>query len=139
MGEATTDPPTVPAGWYAPPLARLVTWKSRLSFRDLVDGTSSTILIGEKHVRPSRFGIAQEDGAVYNGDHPGNFSRCGGPGYPIAKTPTDVYRDNFGSYHTGVCNFLMGDGSVRSINVLVATDLLGRLTARNDHEVLTEY
>ncbi len=139
MGEATTDPPTVPAGWYAPPMAKLVTWRSRTSFKDLVDGTSSTILVGEKHVRPSRFGIAQEDGAIYNGDHPGNFSRCGGPGYPLAKTPTDVFRDNFGSYHTGVCNFLMGDGSVRSLNVLINTDLLGRLTSRNDHEVVADY
>ena len=139
MGEGTTDPPTVPAGWYAPPMARLKTWKSRTSYRSLVDGTSSTILIGEKHVRPSRWGIAQEDGAIYNGDHPGNFSRCGGPGYPIARSPTDVYRDNFGSYHEGVCNFTMGDGSVRAINVLIATDLLGKLTNRNDHEIVGEF
>jgi type II secretory pathway pseudopilin PulG len=139
MGEATTDPPTVPAGWYAPPMAKLLTWKSRTSVKDLIDGTSSTILVGEKHVRPSRFGIAQEDGSIYNGDHPGNFSRCGGPGYPIARSPTDVFRDNFGSYHDSICNFLMGDGSVRSINIIIATDLLGRLTARNDHEAVGEY
>ena len=139
MGAATTDPPTVPVGWYAPPGAKLLTWKSRTSFKDLVDGTSTTILVGEKHVRPSRYGIAQEDGAIYNGDHPGNFSRCGGPGYPIAKSPTDVFRDNFGSSHDGVCNFVMGDGSVRAINIYIATDLLGRLTARNDREVVTSF
>lgn len=139
MGEGTTDPPTVPAGWYAPPMARLKTWKSRTSYRSLVDGTSGTILIGEKHVRPSRWGIAQEDGAVYNGDHPGNFSRIGGPGAPIAKSPTDVYRDNFGSYHEGICNFTMADGSVRGISVLIATDVLGKLTARNDREVVGEF
>ena len=139
MGEATTDPPTVPAGWYAPPMAKLKTWRSRTSYRSLVDGTSSTILIGEKHVRPSRWGIAQEDGAIYNGDHPGNFSRCGGPGYPIAKTPTDVFNDNFGSYHEGTCNFTMADGSVRGISVLIATDVLGKLTSRNDHEVVGEF
>ncbi len=139
MGEATTDPPTVPAGWYAPPMAKLITWRSRTKFKDLVDGLSFTILVGEKHVRPAQFGIAQEDGAIYNGDHPGNFSRCGGPGYPIAKSPTDAFNNNFGSYHEGICNFLMGDGSVRSVSVLIATDLLGRLTARNDHEVVTEF
>lgn len=139
MGEATTDPPTIPAGWYAPPMARLKSWKSRISYRSLVDGTSSTILVGEKHVRLSRWGIAQEDGAVYNGDHPGNFSRCGGPGYPLAKSPTDVFNDNFGSYHEGLCNFLMGDGSVRAVSVLIATDLLGKLTNRNDHEAVGEF
>lgn len=139
MGEATTDPPTIPANWYAPPLARLKTWKSRTSYRSLTDGTSSTILVGEKHVRPSRWGIAQEDGAIYNGDHPGNFSRRGGPGAPIAKSPTDTYLDNFGSYHEGTCNFTMADGSVRGISVLIATDLLGKLTARNDREVVGEF
>jgi prepilin-type N-terminal cleavage/methylation domain-containing protein len=139
MGDAVTDPPTVPVGWYAPPMAKLVTWKSRTSFKDLVDGTSSTILVGEKHVRPPRFGIAQEDGAVYNGDHPANFSRPGGPGYPLAKSPTDVYRDNFGSYHTGICNFLIADGSVRSVSVVIATDVLGKLTNRKDNEVVGEF
>lgn len=137
MGKATTDPPTVPDGSYAPPNAVLKTWSSRTRFRNLIDGTSNTILVGEKHVRPSRYGIAQEDGCIYNGDHPGSFSRCGGPGYPIAKSPTDKFNNNFGSSHPGICNFLMGDGSARNLSVLISTDILGRLTARNDGEVVT--
>jgi prepilin-type N-terminal cleavage/methylation domain-containing protein len=139
MGQATTEPPTVPFGNYAPPNAKLVTWESRTSFRDLTDGSSNTILAGEKHVRPSRFGIAQEDGAIYNGDHPGNFSRCGGPGYPLARTPTDRFNNNFGSYHDNLCNFVLGDGSVRSVSVYISTDILGRLTVRNDDEFVPEY
>jgi prepilin-type N-terminal cleavage/methylation domain-containing protein/prepilin-type processing-associated H-X9-DG protein len=139
MGDATTDPPTIPFGNYAPPGAKLVTWRSRTSFRDLTDGTSQTVLVGEKHVRPSRFGIAQEDGSIYNGDHPGNFSRCGGPGYPLAKSPTDKFNNNFGSYHDNLCNFLLGDGSVRSARVFMSTDILGRLTIRNDDEFVGEY
>jgi len=113
--------------------------KSRTSFRSLTDGTSSKILIGQKHVRPSRWGIAQEDGAIYNGDHPGIFSRVGGADAPIAKSPTDVYRDNFGSSHEGTCNFTMANGSVRAISVLIATDDLEKLTARNDYEVVGEF
>ncbi|NQV28401.1 MAG: DUF1559 domain-containing protein [Rhodopirellula sp.] len=139
MGDATTDPPTVPFGNYAPPGAKLVTWRSRTAFKDLTDGITHTILVGEKHVRPSRWGIAQEDGAIYNGDHPGNFSRCGGPGYPLARTPTDIFNNNFGSAHDGMCNFLLADGSVRSVNVFIATDILGRLTVRNDNEVVSDY
>lgn len=138
MGAATTDPPTV-LGAYAPPGAVLTTWRSRTSFSDLTDGITHTFLIGEKHMRPSRGGIAPEDGAIYNGDHPGNFSRCGGPGFPLAKTSTDSYRNNFGSYHDGMCNFLLGDGSVRSVNVFISTDILGRLTVRNDEEVVSDY
>lgn len=137
MGKATTDPPTVPDGNFAPPNARLKTWTSRTRLRNLKDGTSNTILVGEKHVRPSRYGIAHEDGSIYNGDHPGSFSRCGGPGYPIARTPTSRFNNNFGSSHLGVCNFLFADGAATSINVEVSTDVLGRLTARNDGKVVT--
>lgn len=139
MGKGTTEPPTVPDGDYPPPNAILKTWKSRTSFVSISDGTSNTILVGEKHVRRSHFGIAQEDGAVYNGDHPANFSRPGGPGNPIAKSPTDPYRDNFGSYHNGLCNFALVDGSVRSITVSISTTTLGLLTTRNDGKVIPEF
>lgn len=132
MGQAQTSPPTIPFGNFAPPSAVLTTWRSRTGFRSLTDGASNTILVGEKHVRPDRFGIAQEDGAVYNGDHPGNFSRPGGPGAPLARFPEDTYQNNFGSYHKGVCHFVLGDGSVRGISVLISTNVLGRLTTRND-------
>ena len=138
MGEATTEPPTQ-FGNYAPPGAVLKTWRSRTAFRDLTDGLTHTFLIGEKHIRPSRYGIAPEDGAIYNGDHPGNFSRTGGPGSPIARSPTDRYRNNFGSSHDQMCNFLLADGSVRAVNVMIATDILGRLTVRNDNEIVSEY
>lgn len=131
IGYPITSPPTV-FGDYAPPGAILTSWKSRTTFKDITDGLSNTLLIGEKHVRPSAFGVAMEDGAVYNGDHPANFSRKAGPGSPIANHPTDTYRDNFGSYHPTVCNFLIADGSVRGINPSITTDTLGSLSARND-------
>ncbi|MEM9367009.1 MAG: DUF1559 domain-containing protein [Planctomycetota bacterium] len=138
MGDGTTDPVTVPEGSFAPVGAELVTWKSRTSFASITDGTSNTILVGEKHVRPSRQGIAPEDGAIYNGDHPGNFSRCGGPGYPLARYPLDRYQTNFGSYHTAGVNFVYCDGSVRTHDINISTDLLGRLTSRNDLKVIEE-
>ncbi len=139
MGDGETDPETVPDGNFAPPNAKLVTWKSRTSFASLTDGTSHTIIVGEKHVRPSRQGIAPEDGAIYNGDHPANFSRCGGPGYPLARFPTDRFQTNFGSYHVAGCNFVYADGSVHVLNIDISTDILGRLTHRNDHEVIEGY
>ncbi|MDG2358837.1 MAG: DUF1559 domain-containing protein [Planctomycetaceae bacterium] len=138
IGDATTEPPT-PTGSYAHPGAVLTTWRSRTAFRDLTDGLTHTFVIGEKHFRSRNSGIAPEDGAIYNGDHPGNFSRCGGPGYPIAKSPLEAYRNNFGSTHHQMCNFLLADGSVRGVNVLIATDILGRLTVRNDDEIVSEY
>jgi len=138
MGIGVTDPPTVPIGYFAPPNAKLIEWKSRTTYASLTDGASNTILVGEKHMRPMWQGIAPEDGAIYNGDHPGNFSRCGGPGYPLARFPTDSFQNNFGSYHTGGVNFVFADGSVRTFSVNISTNVLGRLTARNDHEVISE-
>lgn len=135
IGDATTDPPTVPVGDFAPPNARLKTWRGRTAFKDLTDGGSNTILIGEKHVRPSATGVAPEDGAAYNGDHPANFSRCGGPGFRIARSSTDQFSNNFGSAHPGICNFTLADGSARAISVHLSTDILGRLTARNDGRI----
>lgn len=138
MGIGETDPPTIPAGSFAPPGAKLITWKSRTNYASLIDGASHTILVGEKHVRELRTGISPEDGAIYNGDHPANFSRCGGPGYPLARFPQDRYRTNFGSYHTGGVNFVFADGSVRVLNVDIATDILGRLTNRKDHQFVPD-
>ncbi|TWU02421.1 DUF1559 domain-containing protein [Stieleria varia] len=138
MGRGATEPPTVPEGYYAPPNAELVSWSSRTNYASLEDGASNTILVGEKHVRPLRQGISPEDGAIYNGDHPANFSRCGGPGYPLARFPNDQFQNNFGSYHVGGVNFVFADGSVRTFDVNISTDVLGRLTHRNDHEVVTE-
>ena len=48
-------------------------------------------------------------------------------GYPLARFPTDSYRNNFGSAHTGVCNFVLGDGSTRGVSIQISTDTLGRL------------
>lgn len=139
IGDAQTDPPGASTGGFAPPGAKLLYWRSRTAFSSLLDGTSNTIIVGEKHVRLSRFGIAPEDGAVYNGDHPSNFSRCGGPGYPIARSPTDSFKNNFGSYHPGYCNFLLADGSVRMVGAHISTETLGRLTSRHDGKVIPEY
>ncbi len=138
MGRGETEPPTVPRWDFAPPGAILKQWESQTSFNSILDGTSHTIFIGEKHVREQYTGIAPEDGAIYNGDHPANFSRCGGPGYPIARFPNEDFQTNFGSYHTGGCNFVFGDGSVRTFSPQISTELLGKLTHRADGEFVPE-
>ena len=142
VGRGVTDPPApanTPDGWFPAPGAKLISWESRTSFASITDGTSHTIIVGEKHVRPQWQGIAPEDGAIYNGDHPSNFSRCGGPSYPIARFPDDTFRRNFGSWHAAGCNFVFADGSVRTIDVNISTHVLGLLTHRHDMQVVPEY
>ena len=54
----------------------------------------------------------------------------------LANGPTDyeentdgvVYAYGFGSYHSGICHFAMGDGAVRSVSNTVSMQILCWLT-----------
>jgi prepilin-type N-terminal cleavage/methylation domain-containing protein len=127
-------------------------WKHPFGWADILDRTSNTLLVGEKHVRPDNFGkrtagpgaggsteFSGEDGdnAIFNGDHYDTFARAAGPANTLARYPTEPYNTNFGSYHPGVCQFVLCDGSVRAINVTIDGVNLGRLVQRKDGEAVT--
>jgi prepilin-type N-terminal cleavage/methylation domain-containing protein len=104
-----------------------------IPFAKITDGLSNTLFIGEKHIPRSQFG-APPDSSVYNGDHGSSFKQAG-LGVPLAKGPAGS--GQFGSYHPDVCQFVMGDGSVRAIAVSIDATNLGRLANRHDGEVIT--
>jgi Protein of unknown function (DUF1559) len=108
-------------------------WRNRTDYPSLRRGESHTILLGEKHVPWGHFGEAQRgDGSLYNGDHPASEARVGGPGHGLAPAPDAPFKDNFGSYHPGICQFLMADGSVKALANSIQEDVLGRLATRGD-------
>jgi prepilin-type N-terminal cleavage/methylation domain-containing protein len=115
-------------------------WKSLTKLSSIVDGTSNTIFVGEKHVPAGKFGQGGGDASIYNGD-PGNVNaaRVAGPNNLLARSPTESYNLNFGSYHTGICQFVMGDGSVLSLSVSVSGTVLSRLSVRNDRQAVPEF
>ncbi len=122
-------------------------WKYGSSFKDMTDGLSNTVMIGEMHIPPGG-GMS----SVYNGDsqtsdarilgHSGALDPSTGryakeiglmadPFYIL--TPADrPWYEYFGSRHTGVCQFSLGDGSVQAISVNTDMEVLHRLSQDKD-------
>jgi len=116
-------------------------WMDKIGMSDVSDGTSNTILIGEPHVPFDEDLASPFNGPAYFGRHLTNFSRIGGPGVPMAHHRNDqragVY--SFGSSHAGIVQFALTDGSVRSISTSLSTRVLGHLTNRRDHQVVSDF
>jgi prepilin-type N-terminal cleavage/methylation domain-containing protein len=108
---------------------------------ELTDGSSNTLLIGEKHVTPNGVGIfdettgAEHDFSIYS-SQPSAWAyttgRKAGPAFPLALGPNSPYAAQFGSWHTAVVLFGFGDGSVRGLKVSTPGTTLALLSARND-------
>ncbi len=108
------------------------------TFTEIVDGLSNTVFAGEKHVPIGRFNDpAVGDGPAYNGDKGYSFRALGGTSL-IVRVSTATTR-GFGGPHAGVCNFVLGDGSVRSLRNSLDGAVLGLLAARADGLVNLNY
>ena len=114
-------------------------YKSQTSFKQIEDGLSNTFFVGEKHLILDGFGKKEfDDNSVYNPDFHRTISRYGGPKAPLATSSDETIPpfSNFGSWHNGVCNFVVGDASVRSVNNAIDPIMLGYLVVRNDSQVV---
>jgi prepilin-type N-terminal cleavage/methylation domain-containing protein/prepilin-type processing-associated H-X9-DG protein len=117
-----------------------------LKITDLVDGTTNTFLLGEKHVRPEMLGKSplpgvranpittptDNDTSIYSSLPWDVSGRKAGTGFLLAISPNDVYAAQFGSWHSGVVNFAFGDGSVRGIRSSTPGSTLAVLAGRDD-------
>lgn len=102
------------------------------------DGSSNQLVVGEKHVPKSFLNRCdsawahQGDCTVFqiSGRNANGAARAVHPDFRLVTNPND-YSDGsndqspitgygFGSYHSGVVNFLIGDGSVRSFSSTVS-------------------
>lgn len=125
---------------------RLKPWKSQTRLSVITDGLSATLLVGEKYLKPGTFGInvpanihaGLGDGSIYNGDHPWVISRVAGVTSPLAQDTDEPFISRFGSWHPGVCQFVMADGRVTALPVKINSTVLGYLSQRNDGRAATE-
>jgi prepilin-type N-terminal cleavage/methylation domain-containing protein len=100
-----------------------------MRYSQITDGLANTIFLGEKHVAVKEL---NGEGSIYNGDHGTSFKKAG-VGNPIIRNPNQTdNRSRFGSWHPGVCQFVMGDGSVYPIRVTIDLTTLGYLARRDD-------
>jgi prepilin-type N-terminal cleavage/methylation domain-containing protein len=109
-------------------------------FLSVTDGLSNTIMIGEKHIPLSLLGKDYiTDGIIYQAGEDQTYVRRGGPSNPLAFTPYDVANRQFGSYHTGVVQFVFGDGSVHALQNSINATTLGYLCNKSDGQVIPSY
>jgi prepilin-type N-terminal cleavage/methylation domain-containing protein/prepilin-type processing-associated H-X9-DG protein len=105
----------------------------------IIDGTSTTLLMGEKHLRPIDLGQGTYDGCIYSATPSGLSFRQAGSAHPLALGPTDLQNGQFGSWHTGVSNFAFCDGHVEALSTSISGTTLGWLATRQGGEVIPAY
>jgi prepilin-type processing-associated H-X9-DG protein len=110
-----------------------------LPLQAITDGTSNTLLIGEKHLTPTDLGQGANDGCIYSSAPVSQLGRQAGPRFLLALSVTDAISGQFGSWHTGVVNFVFGDGHVESLNTSISGTTLGLLANRQDGLPIPSY
>ncbi|MEX0613313.1 MAG: DUF1559 domain-containing protein [Pirellulales bacterium] len=117
---------------------------SRISARQVEDGLSKTMAIGERHLPPVPDGTPPEmehmaigDTASIPGDTPHTTFRSSENG--LAEGPDDKDRTKFGSSHTGtLVQFVFLDGHVRGLRPDIALAVLKALSTISGSEVLPD-
>lgn len=113
--------------------------RGRYRLADIIDGLSHTLFIGEKAVSSDSLGQpgGLGDGCIYNGNEPPVAMRLGGIGMPLQTRKTfDVDAAGrvlqFGSYHSMIVNFALGDGATIGLRTTLDEEVLRRLCSRRD-------
>jgi type II secretory pathway pseudopilin PulG len=113
---------------------------SHIGQKDVTDGTSHTIYVGEKLGDEQDLGWMSGTRATLRntGTPPGRASsrinvRDGGPPQPPAS---DLTVGGFESDHSSCCNFLFGDGRVTTISNNVDPKVFQQLGSRADGQLL---
>ncbi len=112
---------------------------TNVRFADMAqDGTSNTIMLGEKHIQNTMLNNAIQDGMIFSGSENQTYHRRAGASWPLAQSPTQVVNNQFGSWHPGLCQFVFGDGSVRGLNNGTSGTTLGYYANKNDGMVIPQ-
>jgi prepilin-type processing-associated H-X9-DG protein len=121
---------------------------------EIVDGTSNSILAGEKSLAWQVFGSDGGDNEMWENSGwdedcvrfqfpplpdalaPPYYGICNNPPNPGVSSSGTVWRKMFGSAHPGGTNILLTDGSVRTIKFSVSADTFRKLAVIDDQGVI---
>jgi len=108
---------------------------------NITDGTSNTIMLGEKRLNKNgllNFQGDDNEGYTSGWDH--DVIRWGGSSFPPAPDPNSGDgQQRFGSSHTGGFMVVLADGSVRLIRYTIDINTWSRLCQRDDGLVLNDF
>jgi prepilin-type N-terminal cleavage/methylation domain-containing protein len=109
-------------------------WYDKVRLKDVVDGTSRTFLAGEKAIAHNRRGQYPDDSPMYDGDFLPASARLAGPGLALGQEDSEYLAGyyGFGSWHPGVTNFVLVDGSGQTLDNATDTIVLGEMANRRD-------
>jgi len=130
---------------------RVAKWDGLVRIATVTDGTSNTMLFGDKNVRrTTKWGTA-EDRNVYGFTNANNVRRFAGldlkdgtsqyklDGFTAAEVTQAIDNRAFGSLHPGICQFVFVDGSVHALKGNTSLVTLGQLAEKDDGGSIGEY
>lgn len=125
----------------------LAKWKNQTRFASITDGTSTTVLFGEKHIRPNSLRGKNEDRSAFSAVRNTHRRMMGlyvngsvteaRPLLPPDAQTKPFANSSFGSAHAGLCQFILADGSVQTLSNTTDLAVLSNLAIRNDGNVVT--
>jgi prepilin-type N-terminal cleavage/methylation domain-containing protein/prepilin-type processing-associated H-X9-DG protein len=138
--------------------------KLGVTLMEVRDGTSNTLMAGEKHIVAgtegrgavqqvgSRTQIISDadtpgwnpdtggDNSIYNGQFYHGCARTAGRLSPLARHPRDSGNHKFGSMHDGgAVQFVFADGHVHALRTTISPLTLELLAGRSDGQVVPQY
>jgi len=119
-------------------------FRPKLRLANITDGTSNTLIFGEKHIRPNSLRGKNEDRSMFGGQNNSNRRVAGKQQNATAnlwvlqppKGDSAVANRCFGGPHPGVCVFVMADGSVRKLSLNIDINTLTALATRQNGETI---